>query len=80
MIASFKYGHNSRFLPYSKEMLLIQVEVNYMPKYKNKNSRTPFITYPRISSSPTDLEGFSLLMALRTSASEIGARDKNSED
>jgi hypothetical protein len=27
---------------------------------------------PGISSSPTDLEGFSLLMALQTSASEMG--------
>jgi hypothetical protein len=35
---------------------------------------------PGISSSPTDLEGFSLLMALLTSASEMGARDKISED
>jgi hypothetical protein len=35
---------------------------------------------PGISSSPTDLEGFSLLMALQKSASEMGARDKNSED
>jgi hypothetical protein len=35
---------------------------------------------PGISSSPTDLEGFSLLMALQTLASEIRARDKNSED
>jgi hypothetical protein len=34
---------------------------------------------PGISSSPTDLDGFSLLMALQTSASEIGVRDKNSE-
>jgi hypothetical protein len=34
---------------------------------------------PGISSSPTDLEGFSLLMALQTSASEMGARDTNSE-
>jgi hypothetical protein len=31
-------------------------------------------------SSPTDLEGFSLLMVLQTSASEIGTEDKNSED
>jgi hypothetical protein len=35
---------------------------------------------PGISSSPTDLEGFSLLMDLQTSALEIGGRDKNSED
>jgi hypothetical protein len=32
-----------------------------------------------IVSSPADLEGFSLLMVLQTSASEIRARDKNSE-
>jgi hypothetical protein len=37
------------------------------------------MTNPGISSSPTDLEGFILLMALQTSASEIGARDKSSE-
>jgi hypothetical protein len=35
---------------------------------------------PGTSSSPTDLEGFSLLMALQTSASDRGARDKISED
>jgi hypothetical protein len=40
----------------------------------------PFMIKPGISSSPTDLEGFSLLMALQTSASEMGARDKISED
>jgi hypothetical protein len=34
---------------------------------------------PGISSSPTDFEGFNLLMALQTSALEMGARDKNSE-
>jgi hypothetical protein len=40
----------------------------------------PFMIKPGISSSPTDLEGFSLLMALQTSASKMGARDKISED
>jgi hypothetical protein len=40
----------------------------------------PFMIKPGISSSLTDLEGFSLLMALQTSASEMGARDTNSED
>jgi hypothetical protein len=34
---------------------------------------------PGISSSPTNLEGFSLLLALQTSASETGATDRNSE-
>jgi hypothetical protein len=34
----------------------------------------------RISSSPADLESFSLLMALQIFASETEARDKNSED
>jgi hypothetical protein len=38
------------------------------------------MTKPGISSSPKNLEVFSLLMALQTSASEIGARVKNSED
>jgi hypothetical protein len=34
---------------------------------------------PEISSA-TDVEGFRLLMGLQTSASDIGARDKNSEE
>jgi hypothetical protein len=38
----------------------------------------PFMIKPGISSGPTDLEGFRLLMALQTSSSEMGARDKNS--
>jgi hypothetical protein len=38
-----------------------------------------FMIKPAISSNPTDMEGCNLLMALQTSASEIGARDKNSE-
>jgi hypothetical protein len=38
------------------------------------------MTNPGVSSSLTDLKGFSLLMALQTSKSEIGARDKNPED
>jgi hypothetical protein len=37
-----------------------------------KIAEQPFMTNPGISSSPTDLEGFSLLMALQTSKSEIG--------
>jgi hypothetical protein len=37
------------------------------------------MTDPGILSSPTDIEGFSLLIALQTSKPEIGARD-NSED
>jgi hypothetical protein len=44
-----------------------------------KIAELPFIMKPGISPSPTDFEGFSLLMALQTSTSEIGARDKNSE-
>jgi hypothetical protein len=39
----------------------------------------PYMMKPAISSSPTDFEGYSLLMALQTSASETGARDRNSE-
>jgi hypothetical protein len=38
------------------------------------------MTNPRISSSPIDLEGFSLLMALQIFVSETRARDKNSKD
>jgi hypothetical protein len=40
----------------------------------------PFMIKPGISPSPTDLEGFGLLMALQTSATEMGATDKSSED
>jgi hypothetical protein len=40
----------------------------------------PFMIKPGISSSPTDVDGFSLLMALQTSSLEIRARDKNPED
>jgi hypothetical protein len=40
----------------------------------------PFMTKPGISSSPTDFETFSVLMALRISASETGAGDKPSEE
>jgi hypothetical protein len=42
-----------------------------------KMAEQPFMMKPGISSSATDFEGFSLLMALRTSASERGARDRN---
>jgi hypothetical protein len=44
-----------------------------------KIAEEPFIMKPGISSSPANFEGFSLLMALQTSASETGARDRNSE-
>jgi hypothetical protein len=37
-IASFKYGCNSRFLPYSREVLLSQAQVKYIPKNTNKNT------------------------------------------
>jgi hypothetical protein len=40
----------------------------------------PFMTNPGLSSSPTDLEWFGLLMALDISASEMGTKDKNSEE
>jgi hypothetical protein len=44
-----------------------------------KIAEQPFMMKPGISSIPTDFEGFLLLMALQTSASETGARDRNSE-
>jgi hypothetical protein len=44
-----------------------------------KIAEQPLMMKPGISSSPTDLEDFSLLMALQTSASETRARDRNSE-
>jgi hypothetical protein len=38
MNVSFKLGYNSRFLPYSKEVLLSQAQVKYMPNNRNKNN------------------------------------------
>jgi hypothetical protein len=38
------------------------------------------MTNSGLPTSPRDLEGFSLLLALQTAGSETGARDKNSED
>jgi hypothetical protein len=46
-IASFKYRHNSRFLPYSREILLSQGQVKYMLRNRNKNSLTAFYDKPR---------------------------------
>jgi hypothetical protein len=45
-----------------------------------KMAEEPLMMKPGISSSPTDIAGFSLLMALQTSASETGKRDRNSEE
>jgi hypothetical protein len=39
----------------------------------------PLMMKPGISSCRTDFEGFSLWMALQTSASETGGRDRNSD-
>jgi hypothetical protein len=58
----------------------VKLRLNICLKIGIKMSEQPFMINPGISSSPTELEDFSLLMALQTSASEIGARDKNSED
>jgi hypothetical protein len=44
-----------------------------------KMAEQPLMMKPGISSSPKNFEGFSLLMALQTSASETGATDVNSE-
>jgi hypothetical protein len=44
-----------------------------------KMAEQPFMLKPGISSSPTDFDGFILLMALQTSTSETGKRDRNSE-
>jgi hypothetical protein len=38
VIASFKYWYNSSFFLYSREILLSQAQVEYMPKNKNENS------------------------------------------
>jgi hypothetical protein len=77
IIASFKYWYNSSFFPCSRIILLGQAHVKYMPKNRNKNTRTTFYKKPGISSILTYLEGFRLLMALQISASEMGARDTN---
>jgi hypothetical protein len=57
MTVSFKYGYNSRFLPYGRDVLLSQAYIKYMPKNRKKYS----MTNPKIS-SPTDSEDFSLLL------------------
>jgi hypothetical protein len=44
-----------------------------------KIAEEPFKMKPGISSSPTDFESFSFLMALQTFTSETEARDRNSE-
>jgi hypothetical protein len=80
MIVSFKYEYNSLFLPYSRETLLSRAQVKYVLKITIKTTEQLIVTNPGISSSPTDLESFSLLMSLQISASEIGARDKNSDN
>jgi hypothetical protein len=36
--ASLKYVQNSHFLPYSMEVLLIEAQVKYMLKNRNKNN------------------------------------------
>jgi hypothetical protein len=36
VMGSFKYGHKSRFLPYSREVLLRQGQVKCMLEYRNK--------------------------------------------
>jgi hypothetical protein len=77
MIAYFKYSNNSCFLPYSREILL---KLNICLIRGTNVTEQPFMTTLGILSSPTGLDGFSLLMALQSFASKIGTRDKNSED
>jgi hypothetical protein len=38
VIASFKYWYNSSFFSCSREILLSQAQVEYMPKNMNENS------------------------------------------
>jgi hypothetical protein len=38
LIDSFKYWYNSSFFPCSREILLSQAQVEYMPKNRNENS------------------------------------------
>jgi hypothetical protein len=49
MIASFKYGHNSRFLAYSKEILLSGLNLNICLRIEIKTTEQPFMTNPGIS-------------------------------
>jgi hypothetical protein len=58
----------------------VRLKLNTCLRIGIKITEQPFMTNPGTSSSPTHLGGFSLLMTLHTSASEIGARDKISED
>jgi hypothetical protein len=57
----------------------VRLKLNICVRIGIKIPEQPFMINPGISSSPTYVGGFSLLIALETSASEIGARDKNSE-
>jgi hypothetical protein len=58
----------------------VRLKLNICLRIGIKILEQPFMIKPGISSSPTDLEGLSLLTALQTSASEMEARDKNSEN
>jgi hypothetical protein len=42
MIASSKYWYNCSFFPCSREILLSQAQVEYMPNNGNENSSTAF--------------------------------------
>jgi hypothetical protein len=50
----------------------VRLKLNIFLRIGIKILEQPFTIKPEISSSPTDLESFSLLMALQTSASEMG--------
>jgi hypothetical protein len=77
VIASFKYWYIS-FFPCSREVLLSQDQIKYMTKNRKRNSRTAFYDEARHIIKSDRFRRFSLLMALRTSASETGGRDRNS--
>jgi hypothetical protein len=64
------------------QQIQLQLKLCKLILIKNKRTITEqlFMINSVISSSPTDLAGFSLQMASQTSASETGTRNKDSEN
>jgi hypothetical protein len=63
MFFSFKYGYNGSFLPYSTDILLTRLELNACLRIGLKVTEQHFMINSTVASSPTDLEGFVLLMS-----------------
>jgi hypothetical protein len=80
MIASFKYRTIAASFHAAGKYCWVRLKLNICLGIGIKISEEPFMIKPGTSSSSTDLEDFSLLMVLQIFASEVGARDTNSED